>query len=176
MLRTMHFAIQTWLCVVWFLWRPSLTHCMICCTCSTQMRPYQRRFWNVQMLNTCRAGVLQQVPPISELGVKYTDVKRFTPLNKVLRLGNDSVQNLTTKIYWVMVRFLKIRAVTIYFIVNKSPPACVCVYFVDMADKVSCTCVSRVWRSSRQVLIDNVLVLWSLTSWIVLGRSSISVR
>ena len=162
--------------VVWFLGRPSLTHCVICSTCSTQIRPYLRRFWNVQMLNTSRAGVLQQVPPKSELGLENADVKWFTPLNKVLRFVNDSVQNLTTKIYWVMVRFLKIRAVVIYFMVNNSPPACVCVYFVDMADRASCTCVSRVWRFSRQVLIDNGLVLWSVTSWIVLGRNSISLR
>ena len=133
-LRTVHFAVQSWLCVMWFLGRPSL---MICCTCSTQMRPSPRRFWNVQMLNTSRAGVLQQVPPKSELGVENTDVNWFTPL----RFGNNSVQNMTTKIYWVIVRFLKIRAVTVYFMVSNIPPACVYFHFVDVADKASCTCL-----------------------------------
>jgi len=74
MLRTVDFAIESWLYVVWFLGRPSLTHCMIWCTCNTQMRPSLHRFWNVQMLNTSRTGVLQQVPPKSELGVENTDV------------------------------------------------------------------------------------------------------
>jgi hypothetical protein len=97
------------------------------------------------------------------------DVNWFTPLNKVLRFGNDSVK-MTTKMYWVIVRFLKIRAVTVYFMVNNSPPACVYVYFVDVVDKASCTCLGF------EGLHDNTLVFWSVTSWIVLGRNSITRR
>lgn len=40
---------------------------------------------------------------------------------------------MTTKIYRVIVRFLKMRAVIVYLIASSRPPARVYVYFVDVA-------------------------------------------
>jgi hypothetical protein len=135
--------------VVWFLGRRSLTHCMICCTSGLPCAYFGTyKCWTHHM-----QASYSNYLPYRELGVENTDVNWFTPFSKVLRFGNYSVQDMTTKIYWVIVRFLKIRAVTVDFMANNRLPACVCVYFVDMADKASCTCLGFEGLHGRYWLI-----------------------